>query len=61
MMFFRREETEAGERETADLVVVSDEMFQINYLEDLAQAQDRFARWMDQGLVAALEVWRSGL
>jgi hypothetical protein len=61
MVFFRRDETEDGEREIADVVVASDELFQINYLEDLAQAQDRFARWLDQGLVAALEVWRSGL
>jgi Fic family protein len=61
IVFFRREETEEGEREVANLVVASDEPFQINYLEDVAQTQDRFARWLDQGLVAALEVWRSGL
>jgi hypothetical protein len=61
MVFFRREETEDGEREIADLVVASDEPFQINYLEDLEQAKDRFVRWVDDGLVTALEVWRSGL
>jgi fido (protein-threonine AMPylation protein) len=61
MTFFRREETEAGEREIADLVVVSDELFQINYLEDPHQALERFTRWLDEGLVKALEIWRAGL
>ena len=61
IVFFRREETEEGEREIADLVVASDELFQLNYIEDPRQASDRFARWLDEGLVSALEVWRSGL
>jgi Fic family protein len=61
IIFFRREESEEGEREIADLVVSSDELFQLNYLEDPAQARDRFAQWLDEGLVSALEVWRSGL
>lgn len=61
MCFFRREHTEEGEREIADLVTVVDEVFQINYREDLDQTKDRFERWLDQGLVRGLEVWRSGL
>lgn len=61
MFFFRREDTEEGEREIADLVTVVDEVFQINYREDEAQAKDRFDDWLDRGLVRGLEVWRSGL
>jgi len=61
MCFFRREHTEEGEREIADLVTVVDEVFQINYREDLDQTKDRFEPWLDQGLVRGLEVWRSGL
>jgi hypothetical protein len=37
MCFFRREHTEEGEREIADLVTVVDEVFPINYRENLDQ------------------------
>jgi Fic family protein len=61
MSFFRREETEEGEREIADLVVLTDEVFQINYREDLTDALDRFGEWFEEALVRGLEVWRAGL
>lgn len=61
MCFFRREDTEDGEREIADLVTVVDEVFQINYREDAQEIRGRFDRWLEAGLVRGLEVWRSGL
>lgn len=59
--FFRREEVEQGERETAGLTPISDEIFQINYLEGLEDAKKRFGPWLDRCLLKALEVWRMGL
>lgn len=61
MCFFRREETERAEREVADLTTLSGEVFQINYREDQAQAEERFGDWLDRGLARGLEVWRTGL
>jgi Fic family protein len=61
MFFFRREATGDGEREVTDLATVCDEVFQINYQEESGQARARFQRWLDEGLVRALEIWRAGL
>jgi Fic family protein len=59
--FFRRTETEEGERNIDELVSVSDGIFQINYREDPAEAQARFEQWLDLNVVDALEIWRAGL
>ncbi len=59
--FFRRTETEEGERDIGDLVTISDEMFQINYLESQDDTAARFEDWIDRNMVKALEVWRAGL
>jgi hypothetical protein len=61
MCFFRRAETETGEREVTDVAAVSDEVFQINYQESSEDARPRFQSWMEQGLARALEAWRQGL
>lgn len=61
MAFFRREETEQGEREVTETLTLTPEVFQINYREPLDETRDRFKRWMDKGLVAGLELWRTGL
>lgn len=61
MSFFRRAETETGEREVTDVTTVSDEVLQINYREDEHVARERFNRWLEDGLARALEAWRSGL
>lgn len=61
MFFFRREPTEEGEREVADISPVSDDVFQINYRESVASARERFAGWFEYSLVRALEIWRTGL
>ncbi len=59
--FFRREEVEEGQRETAGLTPISDEIFQINYREGLKEVGQRFEDWLDRCLLKALEVWRKGL
>jgi Fic family protein len=59
--FFRREETEAGERHIADVTPLASEIFQVNYRESVENARDRFAEWLEEILVRGLEIWRSGL
>jgi Fic family protein len=61
MSFFRREETEQGEREVSDIVLLSSEVFQINYREPVEKVTERFDAWVDRGLVKGLELWRVGL
>lgn len=39
---------------TANVVPLTDELFQVNYKESEAAVVDRFANWLDQGLVAGL-------
>lgn len=59
--FFRREETEAGEREVADVTPLASEIFQINYRESQDDAVQRFRSWFEEILVKGLEIWRTGL
>lgn len=61
LSFFRTAQNEEGEREIVDLCAVVDDVFQINYRDDVLETTDRFEQWLDQGLVRGLEVWRSGL
>jgi Fic family protein len=59
--FFRTEEVEEGQRQAVDVIVASDELFQINYKEDESSVSDRFERWVDRGITRGLEIWRRGL
>jgi hypothetical protein len=59
--FFRREETEEGERQIVGLTPLSDEIFQINYRENEVAAVDRFRDWLEEALVRGLELWRKTL
>ena len=59
--FFRREETEKGEREIVDVTPLSSEIFQVNYREDQEDAVVRFSDWLEEILVKGLEIWREGL
>lgn len=60
VVFFRRSESGDGERELSEVDVVCDDVFQINYKEELAAVEPRFFRWLERGLVRALETWRRG-
>ena len=59
--FFRREQTEQGEREIASVTPLSSDIFQINYREPADQAATRFDEWLEDAMVKGLEVWRKGL
>jgi len=59
--FFRREETEDREREIVDLTPLADDIFQANYREMPADAEQRFRPWLDEVLTRGLETWRLGL
>lgn len=59
--FFRREETEDGDREVVDLTPLTNDVFQINYVEDGRETLVRFERWLDEALIRGLENWRRGL
>lgn len=59
--FFRREEIEEGQRELADLIAVSDRVFQINYREPIESAEQRFRESLEIAIIKALDVWRTGL
>jgi len=55
---FRKAESGEGERQPFDVTVIGDESFQVNYRESLDTVRLRFSRWLERGLVEALEVWR---
>ncbi|MCP3959764.1 MAG: Fic family protein [bacterium] len=59
--FFRREETEEGERQIVDLTPLAQDLFQVNYRESPDAATSRFQDWLEDVLVSGLEVWRTGL
>lgn len=59
--FFRREATDEGEREIEDITPLTTEIFQVNYQEGQAQAEERFREWLELVLVKGLEIWRKGL
>lgn len=59
--FFRREQTEAGDREIAGVTPLASEIFQVNYKEPPEQVAERFAEWLEDVLVRGLEVWRQGI
>ena len=58
MVFFRRSDSDSGARQPMAAVVVGDEPFQINYKEAEDAVRARFARWLERGLVEALDTWR---
>jgi Fic family protein len=56
--FYRRQESPEGERHAVDLQIVSEDLLQINYKDSVDAVGQRFDRWLDRGLVRALEAWR---
>jgi hypothetical protein len=59
--FYKRVETEEGERETTKTSSASDAVFQMNYMEDSKDARARFEQWLREALTRAMEMWRTGL
>ncbi len=60
-LFRRRDEAEEPEQGSVEAVPLTDEVFQVNYVEDAADVKPRFERWLDAVLVRGLETWRRGL
>ena len=62
MCFYRR--TRSGgagiEQQIVDLQPVSDELFELIYTENSEAAERRFAPWLEEALVMALDQWRRG-
>jgi hypothetical protein len=61
LCYFSREETDKDERELGDIIALTNEVFQINYRENPMEAETRFQRWLEAGLVRGVELWRSSL
>ncbi len=59
--FFRRVETEEDDRQIVDLTPLTQDLFQVNYRESPEAAQSRFQDWLENILVAGLEIWRTSL
>lgn len=59
--FYKRVETEEGERETTKTTNACDTVFQINYLENPETTRTRFEQWLQDALTRAMEMWRTGL
>lgn len=58
--FFWRDERDGGGTELRDLTPLTDEVFQINYVEPTEDAVTRFEPWLDNVLMRGLETWRRG-
>jgi Fic family protein len=59
--FYKRVETEEGERETTKATCACESVFQINYLESPEATRTRFEHWLQESLTRAMEMWRTGL
>jgi len=62
MCFYRRQASgdEEAARQVVELQTVSDDLFQVNYKEDLDEAERRFVPWLERALIKALDQWRRG-
>ncbi len=60
IVFFRKAELGEDGRQAYDVSVAGDEPFQVNCREAGDTARSRFSRWLERGLVEALECWRQG-
>jgi Fic family protein len=59
--FYKRVETEEGERETTKTTGACETVFQVNYLEIPETIRTRFEQWLQDSLTRAMEMWRTGL
>ena len=62
MCFYRRQASggEEAARQVVELPTVSEDLLQINYKEDLDEAERRFGPWLERALVKGLDQWRRG-
>ena len=60
MCFYRRQRAdgESIEQQVIELQGVSDDLFQVNYKEDIEAAERRFSPWLEKALVMGLDQWR---
>ncbi len=60
MCFYRRQRAhgEGIEQQVIELQTVSDDLFQVNYKEDVEAAERRFGPWLEEALVMGLDQWR---
>lgn len=59
--WFQRMETEDGRREPGPVTPVTDDVFQINYMESQQEAEKRFLPWLERAILRSLELWRSNV
>ncbi len=59
--WFQRVNTEDGEREVTSATALSDDLFQINYKEDLDQISGRFRNWLDDSMITGLNRWQKSV
>ncbi len=60
-VYFRKEPVGSEGQEIADLTVLSDEVFQLNYKDDSGALAGRFEPWLEEVLVRGLDAWQRGL
>ena len=59
--WFLRARTDEGTYETGGEAALSDEVFQINYIEDVESAQFRFSDWLERVVERGLALWESAI
>ena len=59
--WFLRARTDEGTYETGGEAALSDEVFQINYLEDMESVQFRFSDWLERVVERGLALWESAI
>lgn len=57
--WFQRVETEEREREVASIKALSEDVFQINYKEEMGLIQERFRSWLEETIVTGLKIWQN--
>ena len=56
-----RSRTDDGPHETGAEIALSDEVFQINYIEDVERVQIRFRGWLERVVERGLALWESSI
>lgn len=59
--FFRKQHGDSESPGFTDLRTLVEDVFQLNYAEDIEEASSRFKPWLEDALVKGLDRWRKGL